>query len=255
MKNEIIKQVFKLGNSGGVLLPIDWRDKKVIIKLIDKSITQEIIEILDEKDVLKNTMGIFLAGSYAREEETESSDIDILIITDNLNKQMKIGKYEIIFISRDKFEKSIASSLYLASLINEAKAILNEDFIKYYKSKVQNIPIKKHLDEIKSITKINEKSVRIDMELNDKVMDEILYSIILRLRELYLIECIKNNKKPSNKEFVNIIKKIATEESYKAYLRIKNDLKPKKIITAEEAMALIDEIKKRVKDLRHGKKS
>lgn len=254
MKYEIIKQAFKLGNSAGVLLPIEWKDKKVAIKLIDKSITQEILEILDEKGLLKNTIGIFLAGSYARGEETESSDIDVLIVTDNIDKQIKTGKYEIIFISKDKFEKSILKNLYLASLINESRAILNDYSLKYYKNKVRGILIKKHFDEIKSITKINEKSIEIDQEMKEKVSDETLYSIVLRLREMYLIECLKNSKNPSKKEFMDLIKRIASEESYNAYLRIKNDLKPKKVISVKEAMSLIDEIKKRIRNLEHGKK-
>src|SRR3989344_5224637 len=152
MKYEIIKQAFKLGNSAGVLLPSEWKGKKVAIKLIDKSIPQEILEILEEEGLLKSTIGIFLAGSYAREEETELSDIDILVVTDNIDKQTKIGKYEIIFVSKDKFEKSIRKNLYLASLINEAKAILNNDFLKYYKNKISGVSIKKHLDDIKSVT-------------------------------------------------------------------------------------------------------
>ncbi|MEK6873679.1 MAG: nucleotidyltransferase domain-containing protein [Nanoarchaeota archaeon] len=254
MKSEIIKQAFKLGNSAGVLLPIDWKDKKVVIKLIDKSISQEILEILDEKDLLKNTIGIFLAGSYARGEETEASDVDVLIVTDNIDKQIKVGKYEIIFISRAKFDKSILKSLYLFSLINEAKAILNEDFLKYWQNKIQDIPIKKHLDGIKSMTRINEKMIEIDEELGEKVLDGTIYSIILRLRELYLIECLKNAKKPNNKDFISLIKRIASEESYSAYLRIKNDLKSRKVIPVNEARALIDEIKRRVNNLVHGKK-
>ena len=103
MKHEVIKQAFKLGNSAGVLLPVEWNGKKVSIKLIDKSISQEIFEILEEKNILKNTIGIFLAGSYARGEETEKSDIDILIITDTLDMQIKTGKYEIILVSKSKF--------------------------------------------------------------------------------------------------------------------------------------------------------
>ncbi len=254
MEYEIIKQTFKLGNSAGVLLPIEWKGKKVAIKLIEKSITKEIIEILDERDLLKNTIGIFLAGSYARGEETELSDIDILIITDNIDKQIKIGKYEIVFISKEKLEKSIKKSLYLTSLINESKAILNNELLRYYKNKFVNVSIKKHLDEIKSITKINEKSVEIDLEMKKKVSDETLYSIILRLRELYLIECLKSNKIPLKKEFTGLIKKIASEESYNAYLRIKNDLKSKKVIPVKEAISLIDEIKRRMRNLEHGKK-
>ena len=254
MKYEVIKQAFKLGNSAGVLLPIEWKDKKVAVRLIGKSISQEILELLDEKDLLKDTIGIFLAGSYARDEETEASDIDVLIVTDNIDKQIKIGKYEIIFISKDKFEKSLIGSIYLASLINEAKAILNDNLLKYYKDKIKGIFIKKHFDEIKSITRINKKSIGIDEELGEKISDETLYSIVLRLRELYLIECLKNNKSPSNKEFINLIKRIASEESYNAYLRVKNDLKPKKVIPPEEAKALIEEIKRRMGNLKNGKK-
>lgn len=254
MKTEIIKQAFKLGNSAGVLLPIEWKDKKVTIKLIDKSITEEILEILDEKDLLKNTIGVFLAGSYARGEETESSDIDILIVTDSINKQIKIGNYQIVFISKEKMDKSIKTGLYLVSLINEAKAILNNDLLRIYKSRNKEISIRKHLDDIKSVTKINEQAVKIDEELGEKVPDGTLYSLVLRLRELYLIECLRNNKIQSNKEFLSIIKKIASEESYNAYLRIKNDLKSKKIVSVKEARALIDEIKRKIRILEYGKK-
>ena len=260
MQNEIIKQAFKLGNSAGVLLPIEWKDRKVVIKLIDKSISQEVFEILDERGLLKSVIGIFLAGSYARGEETESSDIDILIITDNVDKQIKTGKYEIVLISKDKLEKSILKSLYLASLINEAKAILNEHLLKHYKNGLNDKDglnralIKKSIDEIKSITKINEGFAKMDGELGEPVADETLYSIVLRLRELYLIECLKKGISSYNKEFINLIKKIAGEEAYNAYLRIKNDLKPRKVIPFEEAGKLIDEIKIRLGNLEHGKK-
>ncbi len=255
MKHEIIKQAFKLGNSAGVLLPVEWKGKKVSIKLIDKSISQDILDILDERNILKNTIGIFLAGSYARGEETEASDIDILVVTDTLDRQIKIGKYEIILISKSRFEKSVIKSLYLSSLINEAKAILNEDLLMHYKIQSKKILIKKNLEEIKSIVKINEKSINIDKEMGQNVSDETLYSIILRFRELYLIECLKYGKNPSTKEFINLIKKISSEESYNAYLRTKNDLKTKKIISVKEAKALIDAIKINIKRLENGKKN
>lgn len=254
MKHEIIKQAFKLGNSAGVLLPIEWKDKRVIVKLIDRSITRDIFEILDKRDMLKNTISIFLAGSYARGEETESSDIDVLVVTDCVDKQIKIGKYDIFFISKNRFEKTVKESLYLASLINEAKAILNDDLLKYYKTKVKDILIKKHLVDIKSVTKINEKVVVIDEESGEKVMDETIYSVILRLREIYLIECLRNKKNPSNKEFLNLIRRVASEESYNAYLRIKNNLKSRRVVSVKETIALIGEIKERIRDLEHGEK-
>ena len=192
-------------------------------------------------------------NGHTREEKYTKLDF-LNLVSDNVNKQIKIGKYEIIFISKDKFEKSVTKNLYLASLVNEAKAILNNDLLNHYKGKIKRISIRNHIDEIKSITKINEKFVDIDEELMEKVSDETLYSIVLRLREIYLIECLKRKKNPTNKEFLNLIKKTASEESYNAYLRIKNDLKSKKVIPIKEARALIGEIKKRLRDLEHGKK-
>ena len=256
MKSEIIKQTFQLGNSAGVLLPIDWKDKKVKIQLIDKSITQDIFEILEERDLLKNVISIFLVGSYARGEETESSDVDILIITDNVNKQIKIREYEIVMISKEKFEKNIKKSLYLASLINESKIILNNDFIKNYKIQISKILIKKTLADIKSIMKINRDFVAMSEQANEKILDETIYSIILRLRELYLIECLKDNKKPSNKEFIEIIKKITGSiEAYNSYLRIKENKSPKAIITADSAKKLLNYTAIKIKSLENGKKN
>ena len=254
MESEIIKQAFKLGNSAGVLLPVEWRDKKVAIKLIDKSITQELLEILDEKNLLKNTIGIFLAGSYARGEEEPDSDIDVLIVTDAINKNTKTGKYEITFISKDRFEKLFPESLYLASLIYESKAILNDDYLQCYKKKVQNLSIKRDIENLKSMMKVNEKMLALDKELEIKVFDITIYSLVLRLRELYLIESLKNNKIHSKKEFVNLVKKISSEECYRAYLRIKNHLKQKQVIPLEEAVSLLNEIKKRLKKLQNDQK-
>lgn len=255
MENEIIKQAFKLGNSAGVLLPVEWKDKKVIVKLIDKSISQEIFEILDQEGWLANTLGVFLAGSYARGEETESSDIDILVITDSINKQLKIGKYEILLVSKERLLTQIKKSLYFISMINEAKAILNNDLLKICKKEINGIPLKKSIEDIKSVTRINEKMVSLDEELGGEVLDETIYSLVLRMRELYLMECLNNNKAPSNKEFINLVGRIASKESYNAYLRIKNDLRARKIISPKEAGALIVEIKKRIATLEHGKKN
>ena len=254
MKSEIIKQTFRLGNSAGVLLPIDWKDKKVKIQLIDKSITQDILEILEEKGLLKNVIGIYLAGSYARGEETESSDVDVLVITDTIDKQIKIREYEIIMVSREKFEKNISHSLYIISMINESKTILNNDFIKDYKTKILNLPIKKHLEEIKSIMNINKDSIEIDEQMKKNTSDDTIYSIILRLRELYLIDCLKNNKKPSNKEFLDIINRLTGSiEAYDSYLRIKNNKTSKEVITTSDANKLIDYIKSKIEILEHGK--
>jgi len=246
MESGIVKQAFKLGNSAGVLLPIEWKGRRVSVKLIERSISQDIIEILEERGLLKNTLGIFLTGSYARGEETGESDIDLLIVTDNINKQIKIDKYEIVLISKESLDKSIISGLYMVSSINEAKAIMNNELLQSYKGKIKLSWVKKHIAEIKSIVKINEIAINSYEEMKGNVSDETLYSVILRLRELYIIECLRNKKNYSSKEFISLVRKVANEESYNAYVRVKNDRKTKKVISCNDAMALIEETKKRV---------
>ncbi|MDO8563396.1 MAG: nucleotidyltransferase domain-containing protein [Nanoarchaeota archaeon] len=254
MQTEIIKQAFKLGNSAGVLLPIEWKNQRVSIKLIAKSISHEIFEILDNESLLGNTMGIFLAGSYAREEDDELSDIDILIVTDKVDKKIKRGKYDLFLISKEKLDKLIDKNLYLISLINEAKAILNNNLLENYQKMIIKNPIKINLELIKSAMKINEKILEINEEDGEKVYDGTVYSLVLRLRELYLLDCLSSSRKPSKKEFSTLIRKIASEESYNAYLRIKNDIKAKKVIPIEEARALFNEIRRRINNLENGKK-
>jgi predicted nucleotidyltransferase len=253
----VIKKTRAVGTSAGVLLPRSWLNKQVVVTLsvISKEeIASDVLKILADKNFLKNTMGIFLAGSYARGEETGSSDIDLLIITDSINKQIKIDRYEIILVSKSRLDKLIKNSIYLASLINEAKPILNSDILNFYKEKLKNLSIKKPLSEIKSMMKINEKMIDLDEELGEKVSDETLYSLVLRLRELYLMDVLINKKTPSNKVFLNLIKGISSEDSYEAYLRIKNSSNSKMVVSVDEAKSLVNEIKKRLKNLEHDKK-
>jgi len=257
MKTELIKQTFKLGNSAGVILPKEWENKKVRVQLIEESINKDIFEILEKKNLLNDVIGIYLTGSYAREEQTINSDIDVLVITNNTNKSLKEGLYELILISKEKFYKNINKNLYITSLIKESKTILNNDLIKDYKKTTSQFPIKKHLNEIKNIAKINEDSINFDEEYNQKVLDGTAYSIILRLRELYLLQCLIKNKNPSNKEFLKLINSLKAISYYEAYLRIKND-KPKKnnllVKEGKKLLNLTKELIKKIENKKNGKK-
>jgi len=221
MKQELIKQTIKFGNSSGVILPNTWKNKKVRVQLVETSIIQDVIEILHQKGFLEETIGIYLVGSYARGEETEKSDIDLLVITENINKQIKTGNYEITLISKKRLEEKAKKSLYLLSMIKEAKTLINKNLIKNYKTFALDISLKNYLKEIKSIIEFNKKILNLNKELNEKVEDGTIYSLILRLRELYLIDCLKTNKKYNKKDFLKLID---NEKLYNAYLRVKNNL-------------------------------
>ena len=237
----LIKQITKAGNSSNVLLPREWLGGIARIELIEKpvDIVEDTIRIL--KPYLKDILGIYVVGSYARKEETKKSDIDILVITKESNQRIKKGKYEIILISRDNLDKAMKENMMpLLPMIKEAKTILNEGLINEYK----NInPTKKNLRWVISVTKsakkLNEQAIKISRELKENVSDGIIYSIILGLRSTYTINCLKNNKIPTKKGLVDLIKKIVkTEEPYNAYLRSKNDQPDKELISLEIAEKL-----------------
>lgn len=255
---ELIKPIVRVGNSAGVILPKEWLNGQASVKLVHKpySIKEDVLEILSP--YLNDTVGIYLVGSYARNEETEKSDIDILVITNKTNKKISKGKYNIVLISRENLEKSMNDNILpLLPMIKEAKTILNSDFIQKYK----DIPLTKrnlrwHFDTTESALKMD----KIALELQDNfVSDNIIYSLILRLREAYIMDCLMKNKKSTTKEFISLIKKISgSDEIYLAYLRAKNDEKAKKTIPIKEAEKiysyLIDKLKEQEKWTRRKEK-
>ena len=79
MEQELVKQVVRVGNSAGVILPREWLNAKAKVKLVGEplNIKKNVLEIL--APYLGDVIGIYIVGSYAREEETERSDVDVLV--------------------------------------------------------------------------------------------------------------------------------------------------------------------------------
>ena len=70
---ELVRKIVRVGNSSGVVLPIEWLNGTAKVELIRKplNIKKDILEIIDT--FLKNVLGVYLTGSYARGEETENT--------------------------------------------------------------------------------------------------------------------------------------------------------------------------------------
>lgn len=250
----IIKQAIRIGNSSGVILPKKWENRKVRVELIEDSIIRDIFEIVKKRDLLRETIGIYLFGSYARGEETDKSDIDILIVTGNFAKSLKEGNYDIFFISREKLEKNLDKNLYLYSIVKEAKVIFNRELIEEYKDVKFDLKLSEKLKEIKNIMDINWEFVKIDEEEGEKVADGTVYSVVLRLRELFLIDCILNGRRYSNKAFLRLIEEKGSLELYEAYNRIKNDKMPRKKCEVSDVKGLMIYMDRLLKELKNSKK-
>src|SRR3989344_8018928 len=190
MIRELIKPIVRVGNSAGVLLPKNWINGKARIELIEKpiDIKKDVLEILDP--YLQNIEGIYLIGSYAREEQTKKSDVDILVITNKINKKIKKGKYEIILISKEKVESALEKNILpILPMLKEAKPLVNSSLIeKYKKTQLTKRNLKPHIELTKSALGINREFINFDEEMESNSGDSVAYSLILRLREMYIVD-------------------------------------------------------------------
>lgn len=249
-KQELIKPIVRMGNSACVLLPKAWVDGKARVELIEKpiDIKKDLFEILSP--YLEDIIGIYLVGSYARGEQTSESDVDVIVITNNLKKRIEKEKYEIILISKDSVEKQLKNNILpLLPMIKESKPLMNASFIESYKNtKLTKRNLKFHIETTKSAMRVIEESLKLAREMKIKEGDGSAYSLILRLRGVYITDCLKSNKEWSKKEFLNLIKKISGSlNAYEGYLRIKANKKAKDELLVEEAQKLHDYIIKRIK--------
>ncbi|MBU0466589.1 MAG: nucleotidyltransferase domain-containing protein [Nanoarchaeota archaeon] len=253
MKQELIKPVVRVGNSAGVILPKEWLNGIAKIKLVEQALNlkKEILEILSP--YLEKTQGIYLVGSYARGEQTERSDIDVLVITNKIRKKIETGRYSIILIPKEDLEKQLQNNaLPILPMIKEAKAIINYQLINEYKekSKLNQKNLKRRIELSKSSLSIDREMIKLDKEWPSNCSDAVAYSLILNLRTVYIIDKLRRNEKVSNKEVISLIKKVSGSlKAHEGYLRVKNNKKQEEEIPIEEADKLYHYILKRLKEI------
>ncbi|MEK6893589.1 MAG: nucleotidyltransferase domain-containing protein [Nanoarchaeota archaeon] len=238
---ELIKPIIQVGNSAGVILPKKWLNGEAKIILIKKpqNIKQEVLSILEEE--LPSIIGLYVVGSYARREQNAKSDIDILGITTNVDKRIKKGKYEIILISHKKLERALKENILpLLPMLREALPIINKNKIEEYgKYSITKNNIKWHIETTISALKLAKETIDFFKEDNKNVSDNIIYSLVLRLREVYIVKCLIQNKIANNSELISIIKDICGSlDAYKAYQRSKSGIKAKKRVSIKEAESI-----------------
>jgi|TARA_Y100000310_G_scaffold278773_1_gene297482 predicted nucleotidyltransferase len=248
----LTKKTIKVGNSSGVLLPAEWLNGIVEVKLVEAPLNYDklinkILLIL--KDKLLDVESLAITGSYARGEQIKNSDIDILAITKKIDEHLRIENFDILFLTEKKIKEDFEKNpLPLLPMLKEAKPIINNNLIeKYAKYPLNKKSLKWHIDTTKSAINLAKKDLKISKEINMNAEDAVSYSLVLRLRTLYIINCLRKNKIWKSVEFLNLIKNITgSVEAYNGYLRVKNkkDKKYKsklKIIEAERLICYIDE--------------
>lgn len=250
-----IKKAVKAGNSSAVILPRSWLNKEVRIELVKKTseiILQEVINIMKRYIDLKDIIGIYLTGSYARKEEDKDSDIDVLIITNGIDKEMiNEGAYNIFVVSSELLKWKLKNDLFpIGQMIKECVPLLNENYLNSIEINVIRENIVWYLNTTKDKLGIVRRIIS-KMKGNKKYLDNrIAYTLVLRIRTMHIIKMLIKNEKYSKISFIKLINKISGGiEAYNSYLSIKNNLISIEEVDIEKIEKLCDYLEKQLRDV------
>lgn len=251
------------GNGSIVYTPKKWVGERVTVILEREPVNVKESVMKELQPFLHHVKGVFLYGSFARKEQTENSDIDVLVVADKKFKLEKKGRIEFIVIEEEMLEKELKGKdpFYFCQILREAEPILNEELLeKLKKIKINKKNFKWLLEESESALRIAEGFLKLDKMQGKKELDStaVIYTLILRLKRIFLVQCIMKNKKYSNKEFTSFIqKKGLTKELVEKFLEVyrneRDEKKIKKSVSVEEAGKLYEIAKKELKEMKEYK--
>ncbi|MBI4149761.1 DUF2080 family transposase-associated protein [Candidatus Woesearchaeota archaeon] len=240
----MLKLVRRFGNSGHIVLPKEYVGKRIRFIAEPKAfadIQSEVLGIL--QPYLGNVLGVYLYGSYARNEQSLDSDIDILAVTDARLKIAYTGnEYSIISITVPEIEQTLRkNAVLLLPILKEAKTIINPDLLKKYtpyRFTYQNT--KWFLDNTAHVLGLQKKGLALNFETGSLV-----YSLLLRIRGLLIIKLMCNGTLYSKAALFSYLRSAfpqqKAEEMYAICTKEKSDIRvaESSIITTDDIAQLI----------------
>jgi len=266
VKEQIVKTVVKSGNGGAVWVPKDWLGEEVIVVLPQKpelNLKERIIKVLEPH--LKDVISVSIYGSYARNEQTKGSDVDVLVITKDKVFQLETKEFDLISIPIEKLKNAIKKypAMYY-QIVHEAKPLINSSVLDELKKiKIGKENFSDYLKDTRAYIKTNVEFLKLDKLDNGYIESHsILYSTMLRLRGIFILKCILKKNAFSNRKFKKWIMGEGVdnnefEESYKAYRFIRDKKNTKSLkIRIDTAEKLINILRNQTESLEidiHGK--
>ena len=182
------------------------------------------------------------------------SDIDILIITKNIDKEIiKDGIYSILVVSSELLSQKMKQDLLpIGQMIREAKPLLNSDYLNSINVIVTRKNIKWYLDTTEDklylIKKVIENAKKRDIK---RLNDIIPYTLVLRIRTLDIISRLIKKQRYSKKDFANLIERISNgKNAYERYLAVKNNLEYKDGNALEEIERLYEYLSNQLQEVK-----
>ena len=242
-QEQLIRIVSQVGNGAHVFTPKEWVNEKVlIIRLDKKDIKEKILERLYPH--LDQIIAVSLYGSYARKEENDDSDIDVLVIAkERFNLEKKKG-WDITIIPKDKFQQALElNPILIYSVLNEAVPIINEEYLdNFKKDKIKVKYFKPFLEETLASLSSDKEILGLDKITGKFASSSLIYSLFLRLRGIFIINSLLAKEDYSNLLFKKWILdncKVKYEKIYSSYKSIRNNEVKKEEVLLNEAESLL----------------
>lgn len=251
VQEQLVKRVVSSGNGGAVWVPRSWLGEEIVVIRPEKpelDIKEKIIKILIPH--LQDVIAIFLYGSYARNEQELGSDIDVLVIAKKKFTIKKDKKIDIKIIQLEELKETIKKNpIMYFSILKEAKAIINSSLLDELKKvKIDYKNFKWFIETTMDHIKTSKEFIELD-KLDGEYLTSysVIYSIILRLRGIFLIKCLIGNKDYSNKLFKKWLLKYNISESeyktaYGVYRCVRDNRKIRnkiKVSTVENLLSIL----------------
>lgn len=242
----ITKTVKAYGNSGGVYLPRSWVGGTVKIELVD--------EPFEPKNVLakipmEHAVSVILYGSYARKEAAEGSDIDIILVTDEPIVPRLERKYDVqVKTVKETRNAMVHDPVFHKVILDESIALVNHQFLDNLKEeKLEPGGIMKRVG-------LAESSLKICKGLFEAGSEDIVYPLIMRLKEMLILECLLANKKYSTtalqKEISSHLQQKEFSDAMNIYRAERNGKKPEKQLPGEAIGKLISLLEAKIQHVK-----
>ncbi|MBU2100314.1 DUF2080 family transposase-associated protein [Candidatus Micrarchaeota archaeon] len=257
---EVTKQVVRFGNGSIVYTPKKWIGQTVTVILQKEplNVKEDVMKMLEP--FLESVKGVFLFGSHARKEQEKDSDVDVIVIADRKFNLGKKGRFDAIVLDEETLRKELKGKdpFYLYSALQEAEPILNKELLEELKKiKINKKNFKWLLEESTSALKIAEEFLKMDKMQERKKLDSVsvIYTLMLRMKRIFRVQCILKNKKYSNKEFKLFLQKKGlgkemAEKFYRIYRNERDEKKAGESVSVEEAEKLFGIVEMGIKEMK-----
>ena len=162
------------------------------------------------------------------------------------------GMYNLFIISSDLLQQKLNQDLFpIGQMIKEARPLLNSNYLSSLKVKITKRNIRWYLETTEEKLKMLKQIIDWARHGNKNYLGaRIAYTLILRIRTLYIINNFIKNENYSKIDFIRLIKTISKgTNAYRGYLTFKNNLEERQDITLEETERLYNYLKNQLKEL------